>query len=101
MENSDLVTLAVIKLGDPVYNGGKGQKRRGRMCFLQSNTGAERIQKIMEFHFLGGAMEIGGSCIYVRIAGKGILMDCGIRQSGTKDPIKNCGKGRRDVHGWI
>ena len=41
----------------------------------------------MEFHFLGGAMEIGGSCIYVRIAGKGILMDCGIRQSGTKDPI--------------
>ncbi len=34
MENSDLVTLAVIKLGDPVYNGGKGQKRRGRMCFF-------------------------------------------------------------------
>ena len=35
----------------------------------------------------GGAMEIGGSCIYLRIAGKGILMDSGIRQSGTKDPL--------------
>lgn len=32
-------------------------------------------------------MEIGGSCIYLRIAGKGILLDCGIRQSGTKDPL--------------
>ncbi|MDE6518553.1 MAG: MBL fold metallo-hydrolase, partial [Acetatifactor sp.] len=41
----------------------------------------------MELHFLGGAMEVGGSCIYLRIAGKGILMDCGIRQSGTKDPL--------------
>lgn len=41
----------------------------------------------MELHFLGGAMEVGGSCIYLKIAGKGILMDCGIRQSGTRDPI--------------
>lgn len=41
----------------------------------------------MKLHFLGGAMEIGGSCIYLRIAGKGILMDAGIRQSGTKDPL--------------
>jgi len=41
----------------------------------------------MKLHFLGGAMEIGGSCIYLRIAGKGILRDAGIRQSGTKDPI--------------
>lgn len=41
----------------------------------------------MNLHFLGGAMEIGGSCIYLRIAGKGILMDSGIRQSGTKDPL--------------
>jgi len=32
-------------------------------------------------------MEIGGSCIYLRIAGKGILMDAGIRQSGSKDPL--------------
>lgn len=41
----------------------------------------------MNLHFLGGAMEIGGSAIYVRIADKGILMDCGIRQSAGKDPI--------------
>ncbi len=41
----------------------------------------------MKLHFLGGAMEIGGSCIYLRIADKGILMDAGIRQSGSKDPI--------------
>ena len=41
----------------------------------------------MNLHFLGGAMEIGGSCIYLKIAGKGILMDSGIRQSGQKDPI--------------
>ncbi|MGN0295198.1 MAG: MBL fold metallo-hydrolase [Lachnospiraceae bacterium] len=41
----------------------------------------------MELSFLGGAMEIGGSCIYLRIAGKGILMDSGIRQSGGKDPL--------------
>lgn len=41
----------------------------------------------MNLHFLGGAMEIGGSCIYIRIAGKGILLDCGIRQSVSKDPV--------------
>lgn len=41
----------------------------------------------MNLSFLGGAMEIGGSSIYLRIAGKGILMDSGIRQSGGKDPI--------------
>lgn len=41
----------------------------------------------MNLHFLGGAMEIGGSCIYLRVMGKGILMDCGIRQSGSKDPL--------------
>lgn len=41
----------------------------------------------MKLHFLGGAMEIGGSCIYLNIAGKKILMDCGIRQSGSKDPL--------------
>lgn len=41
----------------------------------------------MNLHFLGGAMEIGGSCIYLKTAGKGILMDSGIRQSGTKDPL--------------
>ena len=41
----------------------------------------------MKLHFLGGAMEIGGSCIYVRIAGKGILLDSGIRQTASKDPL--------------
>lgn len=41
----------------------------------------------MNLYFLGGAMEIGGSCIYLKIAGRGILMDAGIRQSGTKDPL--------------
>ena len=41
----------------------------------------------MEFYFAGGAMEVGGSCIYVRIAGQGILMDAGIRQSGGRDPL--------------
>ncbi len=29
----------------------------------------------MEFLFLGGAMEIGASCIYVKVAGKRILLD--------------------------
>lgn len=47
----------------------------------------ERIENNMKLGFLGGAMEIGGSCIYLRIAGRGILMDSGIRQSGGKDPI--------------
>lgn len=41
----------------------------------------------MDLHFLGGAMEIGGSCIYIRIMGRGVLLDCGIRQGGAKDPL--------------
>jgi len=41
----------------------------------------------MQLHFLGGAMEIGGSCIYLRAADRGILMDSGIRQSGGRDPL--------------
>lgn len=41
----------------------------------------------MKLHFLGGAMEIGGSCIYIKIAEKTILLDCGIRQTLSKDPI--------------
>lgn len=32
-------------------------------------------------------MEIGGSCIYIKIAGRGILLDSGIRQTASKDPI--------------
>ncbi|MDE7272406.1 MAG: MBL fold metallo-hydrolase [Lachnospiraceae bacterium] len=41
----------------------------------------------MEFIFLGGAMEIGASCIYVKAAGKRLLLDSGIRQSAAKDPL--------------
>ena len=41
----------------------------------------------MNIHFSGGAMEIGGSCIYINIAGKRILLDCGIRQSSGRDPL--------------
>lgn len=48
---------------------------------------AKGADKNMEFHFLGGAMEIGASCIYVRAAGKRFLFDSGIRQSGIKDPL--------------
>ena len=42
---------------------------------------------MMKFYFAGGAQEIGGSCIYVRCGDKGIVFDCGIRQSGGKDPM--------------
>ncbi len=41
----------------------------------------------MKLSFAGGAMEVGGSCIYLRTARWGILMDSGIRQGGQKDPI--------------
>lgn len=41
----------------------------------------------MKLSFSGGAMEIGGSCIYVNIDQKGILFDSGIRQGAAKDPI--------------
>lgn len=41
----------------------------------------------MKLSFSGGAMEIGGSCIYINIDQKGILFDSGIRQSAAKDPI--------------
>ena len=41
----------------------------------------------MKLEFLGGAMEIGGSSIYIRAAGKGFLLDSGIRQSAGKDPL--------------
>ena len=41
----------------------------------------------MKFTFCGGAMEIGGSCIYLTIDNHGILFDSGIRQNASKDPI--------------
>lgn len=37
--------------------------------------------------FLGGAYEIGASCILVQINNKNILLDSGIRQSNTKDKL--------------
>ncbi|MBE6042785.1 MAG: MBL fold metallo-hydrolase [Clostridium thermopalmarium] len=41
----------------------------------------------MKLNFLGGAAEIGASSILVNIDGKNILLDCGIRQGGNKDPL--------------
>lgn len=41
----------------------------------------------MKISFLGGAQEVGGSCILLRIYNKNILLDCGIRQSAAKDPL--------------
>jgi uncharacterized protein len=41
----------------------------------------------MKVSFLGGAYEVGGSCILLSIDNKKILFDCGIRQSAGKDPL--------------
>jgi predicted metal-dependent RNase len=41
----------------------------------------------MNISFLGGASEVGGSCILVKLSNKNILLDCGIRQSNSKDPL--------------
>lgn len=41
----------------------------------------------MKLSFLGGAYEVGGSCILLTIDNKKILFDCGIRQSAGKDPL--------------
>lgn len=41
----------------------------------------------MKLIFCGGASEVGSSCIYLRINGKGIVLDSGIRQSAGKDPL--------------
>jgi predicted metal-dependent RNase len=41
----------------------------------------------MKISFLGGAHEVGGSCILLKIYNKNILLDCGIRQSAAKDPL--------------
>lgn len=40
----------------------------------------------MEVKFCGGAYEVGASCIMLDIAGKHILLDCGIRMSGDALP---------------
>ena len=41
----------------------------------------------MKLSFLGGAYEVGASCICFKIDNKNILMDSGIRQSASKDPL--------------
>lgn len=41
----------------------------------------------MKISFLGGAHEVGGSCILLKIHNKNILLDSGIRQSASKDPL--------------
>ncbi len=41
----------------------------------------------MKISFLGGAQEVGGSCVLLKIYNKNILFDCGIRQSAAKDPL--------------
>ncbi|MBQ0066433.1 MAG: MBL fold metallo-hydrolase [Firmicutes bacterium] len=43
----------------------------------------------MKIDFLGGAQEIGGSCIYVRAEDCKYVMDAGIRQSSSKDALPN------------
>lgn len=43
----------------------------------------------MELSFLGGAYEVGGSSILVNINGKNVLLDSGIRQGSTRDPLPN------------
>lgn len=42
---------------------------------------------MMKIGFAGGAQEVGGSCICLRVGEIGILMDAGIRQGGSKDPL--------------
>jgi len=39
----------------------------------------------MNISFLGGAKEVGASCILLKIQDKKILLDCGIRQGNSKD----------------
>lgn len=41
----------------------------------------------MKLAFLGGAYEVGASCILLIIDHKNILLDCGVRQSTSKDPL--------------
>lgn len=44
---------------------------------------------LINISFLGGALEVGGSSILIKINGKNILFDAGIRQSASKDSIPN------------
>ncbi|QSQ09170.1 Ribonuclease [Koleobacter methoxysyntrophicus] len=41
----------------------------------------------MELIFCGGAGEVGASCYLMKIDGKNILLDCGIRITSSKDNL--------------
>ncbi len=41
----------------------------------------------MKILFCGGAGEVGASCFLLKVSGKNILLDCGIRMSGGKDDL--------------
>ncbi|MCY6484331.1 MBL fold metallo-hydrolase [Clostridium aestuarii] len=41
----------------------------------------------MKIMFLGGACEVGASCVLLKTNDENILMDCGIRQGNSKDPL--------------
>ena len=53
------------------------------LIVFESNEG----RKMMKVCFLGGAKEVGASCIFVELDGKKLLFDCGIRQGGAKDVL--------------
>ena len=38
----------------------------------------------MELQFIGAAHEVTGSCHYIQVGNKNILVDCGMRQGGMK-----------------
>ena len=39
----------------------------------------------MQYVFLGGAREVGASCLLVKVSGRNILIDCGVRVNQTKE----------------
>lgn len=41
----------------------------------------------MNLTFLGGAQEVGASCVLLELGGKRIVFDCGMRMGGIKDPM--------------
>jgi predicted metal-dependent RNase len=41
----------------------------------------------MKLAFCGGAREVGASCVFVKIDGKNIVLDCGMRMSSSKDQL--------------
>lgn len=41
----------------------------------------------MKVYFCGGAGEVGASCVLIKIGGKNLVLDSGIRMGGTKDHL--------------